>query len=255
MTERVSIVLLALFVPACGDDAPAVPFEARIIHRDASSPCADRARSAEDDSRCRCSIDCREGASCLSEPEFGIPGGACLRGCRVREDCASGWSCVAPATITLSSCRPECETSADCPRGRICMFPAGTSSPRVCLPQCSSDADCDSGECDLYRGLCDHATTGTRLTLERCIQSSECRSNWCAQPGGYCLSGCAISSGACPDGAVCVEDATPGDDAGVCLPRCFRQSDCGDPASIRCALTAVGASTAQVCIPESAVMR
>jgi hypothetical protein len=74
--------------------------------------------------------DAADGGATANPGDVGEP-------CTIASDCSSDLSC------TLGSCRVECRTDADCPRGSLC---SGATQPYGCsLPaelECASSSDC-----------------------------------------------------------------------------------------------------------------
>ncbi len=194
-----------------------------------------------DFSACGCDADCSTGARCLTELNSGIPGGACLRSCDADFSCEAGNSCVVDQD-DWRFCLPQCRSSDHCPPGSYC-----DTQFFECWRKCTTDSDCRSGTCDIYTGKC-----GTRTRTSgggagaECLSPEDCRSRDCKTTTHRCQVLCLIGSPACPEGAVCVA-TSPGNELGVCRPRCETGS-CSDSAAT---CEPAEGSSSPVCIPAS----
>lgn len=136
--------------------------------------------------------------------------------------CTTGGECSSGLNCTLGSCRTDCRTDADCPRGSLC---SGTTQPYGCsLP---SELDCESSrDCP---------------ELLTCGPDAKCRvgcdvSDDCPRNDHVCRTGVCVSNDdpderwfACEDGeTVCenyVTDTLCGGDSGF-APSCYRRMGC-----------------------------
>jgi hypothetical protein len=155
---------------------------------------------------CASNGDC-QGGLCLDQVRFGFPKGFCSSVCDADRPCPGpNQTCVvSPTSGAYGTCRPECETDAECGgTGLLCVNGA-------CQPDCRTGPACSKDE------ACD--PTG------RCVAMAP--SQICAQPqvtclapgggGTYCAepskdpANCGGCGRVCPPGDVC--------DAGVCAPQ------------------------------------
>jgi|GEM_PF-4791523 len=65
----------------------------------------------------------------------------CVKGCRTRNDCATGRICKISKGTTYGECS-ACKNDDDCEKGEVCNKTTGKCEQ---LKACSSDAECDSG--------------------------------------------------------------------------------------------------------------
>ena len=188
---------------------------------------------------CRCPGDCESPESCISEGEFGLPGGGCLRICRGQDDC--------PETTTCDpgiGCLQTCASTANCRPGWMCsrVVRGDSESPLACTPYCQADSDCSElGTCDRYTGTCGDLGhhPGPGGLHAACDTDNDCISEFCGQganfPGGYCTAFCSIERQGCPEDGVCIPQGAGDDDLGACFQRCEDDSECRVDEGYECA--------------------
>jgi hypothetical protein len=156
-----------------------------------------------DDGRCHCDSDCKPssgGTYCLSEYEYGWPGGSCVHGCKEDAECSDGFICDGEL------CYQRCTTTSDCVAGRICQAHHVGRPVPLCLALCDEDADCDNMSCNVYSGSClleGEAIRGGGLNAP-CKIDGDCRSDRCGA-GDVCITSCDMSSPHCPEGGICTD--------------------------------------------------
>lgn len=176
-------------------------------------------RPCTDDAQC-------EGGSCISEAEFGFPGGYCTTAnCRNRNDChGEDNACWLGNRPTF--CVHLCDNDEDCREGYDCQRFGGGDG--VCFPgepepvgdrdredgeACDSDGDCIGGTCFGP----DRGFPGGHCTETRCASREDCNGDdtACLLAGrpNYCIKLCEGDDD-CRDGYEC--RATQG--GGYCAP-------------------------------------
>ncbi|MGF1466492.1 MAG: hypothetical protein ACFCGT_10185 [Sandaracinaceae bacterium] len=249
--ERVVILALATMASACGTaESPRLPVVEDPV-RDAGVPvCGAPPDTVRPTAPCGCDDDCAGQAVCLPELVAGVPGGQCLSICDPGLDpapqCGPDARCLAgpggPGICVLS-----CATRGDCPTDEPC---AGGICQRLCV----EDRECASGRCDRYAGFCvaEPLNPDGAGLLAPCLRSDDCRSLACVDfsPGRHCLSECDTARpGTCPDGAACVA-GSPGDELGLCAPRCDEVTEACPEPGLRCASAVGPVPGLRVCLPE-----
>jgi hypothetical protein len=241
MTERTLVLSLFLVaVAGCGDDGGPADADRRIDTGDVDSgPVCGAPESVDDAHPCTCNSECQVGAVCVTE-QLGIemagrwfPGGVCGRACIAAEDCREGYVCL-PTPLGTGLCAKLCTTNADCARANSCSDPP-FGSGRICYPTCTADSDCLSGHCDRYISWCTDGTERPGGGVEAtCDSDEECRSGDCVASTRNCRVSCSLQRGGCPEGAICIDLSTGGDDRGYCKPPCTTDDDCAPYPSSSC---------------------
>jgi hypothetical protein len=72
-----------------------------------------------------------------------------------------------------------------------------------------------------------------------CDSDEECKSDRCVTSTRNCLVYCSLERGGCPEGAICTELRTVGDDEGYCNPPCTSDADCTEYPNSSCVETPV----------------
>jgi hypothetical protein len=108
---------------------------------------------------------------CITEAEWGWPGGSCAEHCSTADACPAGSDCLTISDgtdVCLETCN-DTGTAADCARGGAgydCVDIGSFFSFYVCLPNCTADGQCTGvGRCDLEQNLCRPAEAGTCADL------------------------------------------------------------------------------------------
>jgi cysteine-rich repeat protein len=101
---------------------------------------------------CKDGASC-EGGSCLSEGEFGWPGGHCTTACSEDEPCDEG-ECITFVATGDSYCLKTCDPAgSDCATAYQCLDLGDNVA--VCIAGCTDSAQCQSlPSCNVDQGLC-----------------------------------------------------------------------------------------------------
>ncbi|AUX32116.1 hypothetical protein SOCE836_042520 [Sorangium cellulosum] len=171
---------------------------------------------------CAADDDCASGF-CITEAEYGFPGGYCSGYCEPDgEACAGGGACI-PTEDGGGFCDVPCAISADCRAGYTCQ-------EGLCEAACTSDAQCAiaGATCDVGSGFC-IPPAGEGADGETCTADTDCMGLYCLSEaeypqwvGGYCISLCDPATGeGCVGGGVCADN-------GGCYAACASDADCRD---------------------------
>ncbi len=186
-----------------------------------------------------CTVDTNcAGGVCITEEDYGWPGGFCTSDCSGSGICGAGFECVTytpqggtPMDVCVEICTGG---GTECRDGYVCTE-IGTNLS-VCIPNCDDDSDCpDTGECNIESGYCE-PVQGLNSTGDECTSPDDCESGMCftAAPGGYCTSMCNLSDPVCPNGGVCVNYFDTIADDGYCFVACTDVSECRDDVNFQC---------------------
>jgi cysteine-rich repeat protein len=94
-----------------------------------------------------------QGGACISEVDFGWPGGHCSATCSDTEACASGGECITFVETGDSYCLKACDPAGnECGAGYKCL---DLGDVAVCVAGCTDNAQCkDLPSCNTDQGLC-----------------------------------------------------------------------------------------------------
>ncbi|AGP36600.1 hypothetical protein BE04_32925 [Sorangium cellulosum] len=164
------------------------------------------------------------GEWCLSQAQYGFPGGYCSGFCGDGiGECTGGGTCYIDPGDTTGICLTPCAADSDCRDGYIC------DADNTCWPGCTSDAQCSDGYVCSPTGRCDPPTeTGDGADGDACAADSDCAGGFCFSeadgfPGGYCTGPCTPGADDCAGGGYCALD---GEGNGVCAAECETSDDC-----------------------------
>jgi hypothetical protein len=195
MNKPTLTMLLCLSV-CCGSQngsssaALRIPLDAALIASEVEDECLNPLSPNRAGYPCRCASDCDK-SLCLTETAFGFSHGICVEQCGSATDCGSGYICD-------GSCQLSCKVEADCPAHNFCI-------ESQCFPQCTIDDPCDFGTCNTWSGLCGDAEPEPEQggVEAQCLNDSDCKSDICVKPRGYCATFCSLERPSCPDQATC----------------------------------------------------
>lgn len=163
---------------------------------------------------------CLTSNTCAGQCDADIAGNrnpVCREFCEVEDDCASGYSCVAPCDS--GDCKPVCLRSCltsgaeDCEANEVCAELASTLGFQafVCRPACVAQACGVDGDV-----ACNNCPAGSRCDGSQCEQI-------CAP--GSCGEIDEMNCGECPSGQVCEENQ--------CRAACL-DMECGEDFGVSC---------------------
>ena len=204
----------------CLSDADCThPEKCDVISHDCKAPKAGKP--------CASDAECDSGW-CLTEADYGYPGGFCGMVCQAPENCES-FGCV-DVFGGQKTCLPKCLGDQDCRPEYMCLPTAPDRG--ACFPHCTKNGDCPlTGECFMWLGICMGDIPGGQNGAA-CQTDADCK-GYCAReadtgaPGGVCVSICSPSKVECPGDDACVWQLSPYlGQANVCLPEYNPQTGC-----------------------------
>ncbi len=98
---------------------------------------------------CASDVECADNGTCMTELDWGMPGGYCTLGCSPTSPCPADGYCSDFGWFSL--CLDLCLRNIDCRAGYVC-WPNGDHTGS-CYPPCRSSDDCGGGTCNAY-GMC-----------------------------------------------------------------------------------------------------
>ncbi|KYF92586.1 hypothetical protein BE20_11335 [Sorangium cellulosum] len=180
------------------------------------------APASPDGSACADDGDCT-GEWCISQADYGFPGGYCSGFCGLDTECTGGGTCYMEPGDTTGICLTACTTDSDCRGGYIC------DADNTCYPACTSDAQCSDGYVCNALGYCD-PPAGDGADGDACTADADCAGGFCFSdadgwPGGYCTGPCTPGADDCAGGGYCDSDS---EGNSACIAECGTTDDCRD---------------------------